>query len=458
MKHLLRTFILLSLAALPIAGFAQTARTVLIEEFTGDWCGHCPKGADTIHAILGSMPNVRALAYHGGSATEPFQTTEGNALLNKIGLGGYPTAAIDRVIWNIGGTLERCISRSIWRAASVQRSATLSPLSLNVYGKYDPVSRKMTVYVEGNILVDMPGEYNLNVIVSADSLYAPQVFYSPTGTVILDPYYHMHAVQKMVTGSDGKSLTTTGFTSGQVVKDSVTYTIPAGWIKSRLDLTVFIARMTGTSYLDIQQSFQKKLLQALIVLPVSLTSFYAQTEPDGVFLSWTTGSESNNKGWYIERKTESSDWASIAFVEGRGTSGEDNYYSYTDRTVREGDIYAYRLKQIDYDGTTDYSPSILVANDGLPVATELHQNFPNPFNGSTEIGVSLANEEPVTVEVYDAMGRLVKNLSNGTYGPGRLNLTWNGTGTNGAAVPPGAYFYKLSTPTMTATKQMILAR
>ncbi|NOX18297.1 MAG: hypothetical protein GXO87_08450, partial [Chlorobi bacterium] len=115
--------------------------------------------------------------------------------------------------------------------------------------------------------------------------------------------------------------------------------------------------------------------------PVELNSFTANVINETVQLKWQTGSEINNKGFSVERKSlsaqDANEWNEIGFVDGAGTTAEPHQYSFTDDNVSNGK-YFYRLKQIDIGGTFEYSESIEV-EVGAPGKFELSQNFPNPF-------------------------------------------------------------------------------
>ena len=80
-------------------------------------------------------------------------------------------------------------------------------------------------------------------------------------------------------------------------------------------------------------------------------------------------------------------WNKIGFVPGHGTTTETQHYSFTDNDVKPGK-YQYKLKQIDYDGTFEYSQIVEVE---IPFVNEfsLSQNYPNPFNPVTKIKYSI---------------------------------------------------------------------
>ncbi len=82
-----------------------------------------------------------------------------------------------------------------------------------------------------------------------------------------------------------------------------------------------------------------------------------------------------------------SNWQTIGFVEGNGTSTDKNSYSFIDKNLSSGN-YSYRLKQIDFDGSFHYS-NVVEINFNTPLEFSLSQNYPNPFNPSTEIKYSI---------------------------------------------------------------------
>ena len=95
----------------------------------------------------------------------------------------------------------------------------------------------------------------------------------------------------------------------------------------------------------------------------------------------------------------------------------------------------------------------------LPDRFVLHQNYPNPFNPSTTIGYEIREAAPVTIRVYDSMGRVVTTLVNGAVQqPGTYQVQWDGRTASGAQPASGVYFYSLETPDFRQLRQMVLIK
>lgn len=171
-------------------------------------------------------------------------------------------------------------------------------------------------------------------------------------------------------------------------------------------------------------------------VPVELTSFSASVADNAVALSWITETETNNMGFEIQRK-DIDDFTTIGYVEGKINSTTRQNYSYVDEGVVSGK-YIYRLKQIDLDGTSNFSNSIEV-DLTAPIDFALSQNYPNPFNPSTTINYSLPFESNVKIIVYNLVGEVVKEIVNSSQQTGYHSVTFNGVDFSS-----GIYFYSIS--------------
>jgi photosystem II stability/assembly factor-like uncharacterized protein len=192
------------------------------------------------------------------------------------------------------------------------------------------------------------------------------------------------------------------------------------------------------------------------VLPVDLTSFNAYLNMNKVELKWQTGSEINNKGFELERRT-SNDWKAIAFIKGKGTTAERNKYLYADdlKNLNYQGRVGYRLKQIDFDGSYKYSDEVSVNLNLSPVEYSLMQNYPNPFNPSTLIKYTLKDNVHVSLKVYDILGREVAVLADEEKPSGTYTVNFN-PGNQGFS--SGTYLYVLKAGDFVQARKMIFLK
>jgi hypothetical protein len=192
-------------------------------------------------------------------------------------------------------------------------------------------------------------------------------------------------------------------------------------------------------------------------VPVELTTFSARYIRNSVELNWQTATELNNYGFAIERSRDGRVWDEIDFVAGAGTSFSPKSYSYTDRlddAHRRVPQLVYRLRQIDRDGTTEYSNSVFVKTSVMPAQVELHGAYPNPFNPETTIGFSLRETMPVTVKVYNLYGQEVATLlRNAETDAGFHSLPFRGVN-----LPSGSYMIVLDAGGVRQQQRMVLSK
>jgi hypothetical protein len=172
------------------------------------------------------------------------------------------------------------------------------------------------------------------------------------------------------------------------------------------------------------------------VVPVELASFNADINGTSVILNWITSSELNNNGFEIERSYNGNSFEKIGFVNGNGSSALVNTYSFTDAQLPAGK-YSYRLKQLDFDGTFEYSYAV-EAEIVVPLVFALGQNYPNPFNPSTKIDFSLAVDSKVSLRVFDILGQEVSLLLDQNMNAGNHSINFNAS-----KLMTGMYIYKL---------------
>jgi hypothetical protein len=201
----------------------------------------------------------------------------------------------------------------------------------------------------------------------------------------------------------------------------------------------------------------KRTVNMEVIIPVELTSFSAVTDKQNVQLNWSTATETNNMGFEIERTgsvTEGGtfgEWENVSFVKGHGTITEARFYSFVDKDVKPG-LYSYRLKQIDFDGTFEYSNEIEV-EVLAPLSYVLEQNYPNPFNPSTKIEFQIPEQSSVILKIYDVLGNEVRILVNNEMDAGKHSVEFDAS-----ELASGIYYYRIQAGEFDNMKKMVLIK
>ena len=201
-------------------------------------------------------------------------------------------------------------------------------------------------------------------------------------------------------------------------------------------------------------SFSQFALGQGALLPIQIASLTATAAEKGVKLEWTTISETNNYGFYVERKTQNgSAFTTVSdLIPGAGTTLEEHHYQWTDESVSKGS-YAYRLKQVDLNGAFRYSHEIRVnvvsdvKTKPVPRVFSLEQNYPNPFNPSTSIHYEIPVTSTVRLEIFNTLGQSTAILVNAQQEAGYYDVSWL------AAKPSGLYFYRLTATSLDDPKK-----
>ena len=199
-------------------------------------------------------------------------------------------------------------------------------------------------------------------------------------------------------------------------------------------------------------------------LPVELASFTALVTGRDVTLNWSTKTEVSSNRFVVERtlltppfvkggKPEEGGWESVGEVKASGNSNSLKEYSFTDKKLNSGK-YNYRLKQIDNDGTFDYS-EIVEAEIDVPKTFALNQNYPNPFNPGTVISYQLPVNSLVRLELFSITGEKVATLVNEELEAGYHNYNLSASA---LGLSSGVYIYRMIAGEFVSTKKLMLIK
>ena len=221
---------------------AQTTRNVLIEEFTGTWCGYCPYGADSLKAVLARNPGrAFGISYHGGAAiptNEPMWTSTTDTWATQIGLTGWPNGSVSRMLF--AGEAKIALDRGKWGTRIEQILDSLrSPVSINIKSaSWNVTDSRVDLDIEVFFHRGFNKQVRLNVAQVQDQRNFSQVFYpSGGGSTKLSPYFHDHVMRHMFPNDFGNPVTAGSNVASQTSARK-TFTI---WAPDTLrDLTRFV--------------------------------------------------------------------------------------------------------------------------------------------------------------------------------------------------------------------------
>ncbi|MEO8168038.1 MAG: T9SS type A sorting domain-containing protein, partial [bacterium] len=199
-------------------------------------------------------------------------------------------------------------------------------------------------------------------------------------------------------------------------------------------------------------------------LPVQLASFAGSVinQQGHIRLDWRTLTETNNYGFFVQKSLggQIENYQAISdLIPGHGTTLEPHNYDWTDVNAASGNWY-YRLKQVDLDGSENYSEGILpsgatgVKEKSLPTEFGLNQNYPNPFNPTTVIEYALPRQSNVKIEVYNLIGQRMATLVDAVRPAGVHAVSFDANG-----LSSGLYFYRMTADgTVNLMKKMVLMK
>ena len=247
---MMKNLLTIALALVTTISFAQTFvsttpenKNVVLEEFTGIYCGFCPDGHVIGQGLHDANPNdVFLINIHTGGYSNPngpsdpdFNCLYGAAIGSASGLAGYPAGTVNRATFNgiapQGSPGTTALSRGDWAAACSDIMAQPSYVNLGAQASYDMSTGILTVNTETYYTSATSNVNVLHVAVVENNVPGPQSGaqnYNP-GAIISGPwsptYNHQHMFRHLMDGANGLEYNVT--TAGTFVPNTHTWQMPA---------------------------------------------------------------------------------------------------------------------------------------------------------------------------------------------------------------------------------------
>lgn len=137
-------------------------------------------------------------------------------------------------------------------------------------------------------------------------------------------------------------------------------------------------------------------------LPVELISFEGAATAQGIALNWATAAEKNNDRFEVQRSQDGRNFENVGSVKGNGSTAARHTYNFVDKTAKNGLNY-YRLRQVDFDGTSEFSKVISI--DAKGKVTNEVTLYPNPANDANFNIRMTPSKEATSIQIMDVSGK-----------------------------------------------------
>jgi hypothetical protein len=175
--------------------------------------------------------------------------------------------------------------------------------------------------------------------------------------------------------------------------------------KAHLAQMVFVGSNT-TFYID--NVYLSSIPTTFNPLPVSLADFKASKRNNTTVLNWKTLSETNSKGFSLERSANGVNWVPLQFINESGATTATKQYATVDNNPLKGINY-YRLVQVDIDGKQSYSSTVSV--NFTATGAGGFSFYPNPAKNSITVLLEDINGNTASLQLLNADGKTVKTMA-----------------------------------------------
>lgn len=250
MKRFLQIIALFAVIFIVSATNSQAIKRVLLEQHTGAWCGWCVDGTVVMDEILAKYPDqVIGVKFHNGDG---MVITEEGILAQQMGLTGFPTGDIDRIVFNLPdpktGKLVPTIfaSRAYWMACSDYAVTQAPVVDVSTFYQYNSTTRELTITITANTLASNLDEWAFNAYICENDVTGTGTAYDQhnylsglagfesnpyySKPAVITNYHHMKVVRAMLGGAWGTSgKIPKGTASGKKIEHTYTYALPGAY-------------------------------------------------------------------------------------------------------------------------------------------------------------------------------------------------------------------------------------
>lgn len=219
-------------------------RKHLIEHFTGEDCGYCPYGMESIEEFLSSTKKDYIwVSHHYGYGTDEYTIPANSTIGKKLGINGAPSVVFDRTKRRVNGTSAYGFHPGYLteKGAVPLADADSAYANVVIVSSFDAASRELKVTVKGNVLDETIASLRLSVLVKESGMVGKQAdFYGSWEG--WKEFRHVKTVRAMLTEAMGDVVEVK---KGKYSAD-YTYTVPAKWVAENCMIVAYITEDATT--------------------------------------------------------------------------------------------------------------------------------------------------------------------------------------------------------------------
>jgi len=213
------------------ASDSTSLKNVLVEDYTGITCGNCPYAADELDTLIKKYGNrIVPMAVNAGSFADPplapsyynidFTCPTGEDYNTFFGVSSNPNGMVNRKGYPTQTQIQTYGNWDALAYSSIQNDTSFIKLNLNT--TFDTISRALNITVTSKFLAALSGKYNLVVLLTQDSIKAPQLKYG-VGEIV--NYQHRFALRDAINSDWGDTLVSNGAALNKTIIKMYNYTI-----------------------------------------------------------------------------------------------------------------------------------------------------------------------------------------------------------------------------------------
>jgi len=191
-------------------------------------------------------------------------------------------------------------------------------------------------------------------------------------------------------------------------------------------------------------------------VPSLLASFEARYGESGVEITWDLAVLGAGMQFFVLKSVAPGN--QFIEISQPNITSSGLAYRFADENVADGLSYRYQIDVSDDGGRRLLFQTSPITIPGVELSLSLDTIYPNPFNPDATITFTIPQAASVVIRVYDARGRLVRELFNDSQTSGTHSLTWNGLDDSGYTASSGVYYVRLESLGLIKTRKVVLLR